>query len=117
MATSKHLLLLLLGLIFLTVDVLGARVAYTAWYREGLGGKPGSTRRYGQLKDVDVEPLLAHIEEWSGRKFQAERGEHNIIIVRPFHRTRTKTQASGVVQEEIQLVCRKLKECGPTTEG
>ena len=114
MATYKHLLLLLL---FLTVDVLGARVAYTAWYREGLGGRPASTKRYGTIKDEHVQPLLDHIEEWSHRKYQAEAGEHDIITVKPFHRTQTKAQASQVVQDEVHLVCRKLKECGPTSEA
>lgn len=65
MATYKHLFLLLLGLMFLSVDVLGARATYSAWYKDGLGGQPHPTQRLGKIKDEHVQPLLDHTHTWS----------------------------------------------------
>lgn len=58
---------------------------YTAWYTQGLGGHPGYTSRHGTISDGYVEPLIEYISQWSGGRFTAARGRHNLITVVPIN--------------------------------
>lgn len=115
MAIHKDLFLLILGLILLATDVLGARVTYTAWYTQGLGGHPAYTSRHGTIADGHVEPLIEHISQWSGGRYTAARSRHNLITVRAHQRVHTKNEASQKVQNMVHLICQHLRECAATS--
>jgi hypothetical protein len=115
MSIQKNLFLLILGLILLATVALGARVTYTAWYTQGLGGHPAFTSRHGTIAEEHVEPLLEHIAQWSSGKYTAATSRHNLITVGAHQRVHTKNEASQVVQDMVHLVCQHLKECGATS--
>ncbi|KND89055.1 hypothetical protein TOPH_06262 [Tolypocladium ophioglossoides CBS 100239] len=115
MATYKHCMILLLGLLALATNVFATRVRYVASFDNGIGKDPGSTGRNGQIADAHAKPLLDGISQWSSGKYKAsQHAQTKIITVVPAQRVKTKGEASQAVQDMVHLVCTKLKECGKT---
>lgn len=118
MPAYNQLLLALFGLLALASNVFAARVSYVGRYSQGIGGKPGRTTRAQQISDDHVKPILNNMSSWSGGKYSAsQNAKTGIVVIQNVNEVQTQAQANNVVQDQVALVCNKIKECSKPTKA